>query len=184
MTLRILHLLDPKAPEEILATSSLLRFRHLLLVPIVIKRPYLTPNASVYFPDSSIPFTRLYESKNRGQEMAPPDRTCVVLELPCHSDDLAWKSATNQVAELGLDLIRTIFGVQSEEVIAYEVVRVPFAYPVLDLEYATHVEALLAYLSQFNNLHLAGRNGLFQYVHIHDLIGAGKKLIENILSDR
>ncbi|MGE3801337.1 MAG: NAD(P)/FAD-dependent oxidoreductase [Candidatus Kapaibacterium sp.] len=181
---RLLQLLDPKPPDEILATSSLLGFRHLLLVPIVIKRPYLTPNASVYFPDSSIPFTRLYESKNRSHEMAPSDRTCVVLELPSHPNSSEWASANDHIAELGLELINRVFGVQSEEVIAYKVDRIPFAYPILDLEYATHVEKLLAYLSQFSNLTLAGRNGLFQYVHIHDLLAAGKKLIENIASDQ
>ncbi len=175
------HILSPAPPDEIIGAARNLRFRHLLLAAIVLRRERLSDNASIYFPDRSVPFTRLYESKNRSREMAPPDRTCVVLELPCGPDDRYWLAEEKEIIDKGIALLADVFGIGAEEVAAAEVRRIPFAYPVLDLHHADHTGQVIAWLSRFGNLHLGGRNGLFRYVHIHDLLASGRKLIEEIV---
>ncbi|MBC8144126.1 MAG: FAD-dependent oxidoreductase, partial [bacterium] len=80
-------LLSPRAPDHVVTAARSLRFRHLRLCILIVARERISHNASIYFPDSSVPFTRLYESKNRSIAMAPASQTALVLEVPCDSND-------------------------------------------------------------------------------------------------
>ena len=55
---------------------------HLKLCAIFLDIERCSDNASIYFPSKDIPFTRLYEPKNRSNYMAPKRQTCIVVEFP------------------------------------------------------------------------------------------------------
>jgi len=173
----VLRLLDPPPPDEIQALARSMRFRHLRLVVLGLARPRLTPNASLYFPERSIPFTRLYEPKNRSADMAPDDQTVVVLERPCHPNTEAWTqpdAALCQAAETLLanrDLID-----DDTEIVATAHHAVPFAYPILDVGAEEKAERLTTYLDRFENLHLLGRSAQFTYTHVHSLYAQARAL--------
>jgi len=180
----VLRLLDPPPPDEIQALARSMRFRHLRLVVLGLDRPHLTQNASLYFPDRSIPFTRLYEPKNRSPDMAPDDQTVAVLELPCHPDTDDWNRpdealrdrAVNLLAEQGL-----IDGAGA--VVAVDHHAVPFAYPILEVGAEEKAERLTAYLQRFENLHLLGRSAQFTYTHVHNLYARARTLTETLASE-
>jgi len=175
----IVRLLDPAPPEEIRAVADSIRFRHLRLAVLGLDCPRLTPNASLYFPDRSVPFTRLYEPTNRSPDMAPDDQTVVVLEWPCHRDDEGWTQSAEALRAGAVDLLRSqgLIG-ETDEVVAFDDHAVPFAYPILDLGAEAKAERLKDYLDRFDNLHRLGRSADFTYTHVHNLYARAKTLAD------
>ena len=180
----ILRLLDPAPPEDLRATAESIRFRHLRLVVLGLDRPRLTPNASLYFPERAVPFTRLYEPKNRSPDMAPDDQTVVVLERPCHPESAAWEQSAEALREAACDLLEAEALARPDDVVAVEHHAMPFAYPILDLNAAARARRVKRYLDRFDNLHLLGRSADFTYTHVHNLYAQAKALTQQLAERR
>ena len=177
----VLRLLDPPPPDTIQALAESIRFRHLRLVVLGLDRPRLTPNASLYFPARSIPFTRLYEPKNRSPDMAPDDQTVVVLELPCHPGSADWDRPHAALQTDALDLLKSQNLIEEDDtVVASDHHDVPFAYPILEVGTRAKVERLQAYLDRFENLHRLGRSADFTYTHVHNLYAQARTLTKQL----
>jgi len=176
----LLRALDPAPPRDVLARADRIAFRNLILCVLRLGRPRFTPNASLYFPDGDIPFTRLYEPKNRGPLMAPQSETCLVLEIPCDPDDQTWRAEDATIVESTLTALERAMGAAGAiraDVLETSVQRISHAYPVLERSHEDDVAAMLAYCNTFANLRLAGRNALFRYAHIHDMFRQGKEAV-------
>lgn len=180
----VLRLLAPAPPAAIRNLSDSIRFRHLRLVVLGLDQPRLTPNASLYFPSADIPFTRLYEPKNRSPDMAPDDQTVVVLERPCHPGSTDWDRPTAELRADALDLLTDQDLIDDDTVVASDHHAVPFAYPILEVGTKAKVERLQAYLDRFVNLHLLGRSADFTYTHVHNLYARAKALTARLAEAR
>ena len=179
----VLRLLDPSPPSELRALAQSMQFRHLRLVVLGLDRSRLTPNASLYFPDRSIPFTRLYEPKNRSPDMAPDDQTVVVLERPCHPETEAWTQSDEVLRGNAVDVLTEQGLIEGDdEVVTVDHRAVPFAYPILEVGAEEKAERLTTYLQRFENLHLLGRSAKFTYTHVHNLYARARMLTENLAS--
>ena len=174
------RILDPPPPADLLALVDTIRFRHLILCVFCLDRPSFSTNASLYFPEQDIPFTRLYEPKNRSMHMAPKNQTAVVLEVPCFNTDAVWTMGEDELQQLVWQGLQRVKALSKEEVLSYRAYQIPYAYPVLEAGFAEKVERLFTYFQTFENMHLIGRNASFSYVHFHDLFKAGKRLIEQL----
>lgn len=182
LTLSI-RMLEPPPPPEFRAVADRIKYRHLMLCVFCLNRDAFSPNASLYFPGEEFPFTRLYEPKNRSSEMAPKGQTVIVLELPCYSEDAVWNMPETALQTEVWEALRRVKPLFPEEVIHYQTYKLPFAYPVLEVDFEENVRQLVAYFERFENLHLTGRSSLFRYLHLHDLFKAGKEVIEQIGTD-
>jgi len=176
----VLRLLDPPPPTEVQAVAGSMRFRHLRLVVLGLDRSRLTPNASLYFPERSVPFTRLYEPKNRSPDMAPDGQTVVVLERPCHPDTTAWQQPDDALRAEAVSLLADHGLVTRDEVVASTHHEVPFAYPILEVGAAEKAGRLKQYLDRFDNLHRLGRSADFAYTHTHDLYSDARTLTQSL----
>jgi len=179
----VLRLLDPAPPAAIQDLGASIRFRHLRLAVLGLDRPRLTPNASLYFPSAHIPFTRLYEPKNRSPDLAPDDQTVVVLELPCHRDDAEWEQSADELREAARALLVAQGLIEGGEVVAFDHHTVPFAYPILEVGAEAKAEKIGAYLDRFENLHRLGRSADFTYTHVHNLYARAKALTARLADE-
>jgi len=179
----LLRLLDPAPPASIQDLGASIRFRHLRLAVLGLDRPRLTPNASLYFPSAHIPFTRLYEPKNRSPDLAPDDQTVVVLERPCHRDDPAWKQSADDLREAARALLVAQGLIDGGDVVAFDHHTVPFAYPILEVGAEEKAERIGAYLDQFENLYRLGRSADFAYTHVHNLYARAKALTARLADE-
>jgi protoporphyrinogen oxidase len=176
----VLRLLTPAPPERIQALAGSIRFRHLRLAVLGLDTPRLTPNASLYFPSRDVPFTRLYEPKNRSPDMAPDDQTVAVLECPCDRDDDVWTQSSDALRESARALLAAQGLTAGDTVVAFDDHTVPFAYPILEVGTEETAEELQAYLGRFDNLHLLGRSARFRYTHVHNLYAQAKALADRL----
>lgn len=181
LLVRIIH---PTVPDPVLSASTGIRFRTLRLFLAGISRPALTPYASVYFPNPSIPFTRLYESTNRSRLMTPPGMTAAALELPTGPDE-SWYTATDDVfLNEGKRLLREEFQVSGDEIRFTRTLRIANAYPVLTVAASERIRPVFSWIEGLRNLYPLGRNQTFRYLHLHDLLRDGRALVERLSSGR
>ena len=173
-----LNILDPAPPSIVLELVQQIRFRNIVLIVFMIDKPRINKNASMYFPDSKYPFTRIYEPKNRSSKMAPDHQTTLAVEIPCQQSDKWWKMDDQTLASTIKESVLELGFFEEKELIDLTIKRLPFAYPILELGFENKVQEILAYLNSFENLYTNGRNGVFKYSHIHDMFLTGKETIE------
>lgn len=175
-----LKALDPAPPNSVLALADRVKFRHVILTAWFVARPSITPYASVYFPDETAPFTRVFEPRNRSHLMSPHDRTSLVAEIPCDDTDARWTASDEAVIGLAQPALTRLGWLQPHEILGTAVVRLPHAYPVLTLEAERAAAEVVRYLGRFDNLHLLGRNGLFHYGWLHSVMRMAKTLVAEL----
>jgi protoporphyrinogen oxidase len=174
----LLNGLDPAPPAAILEKARSLKFRHVLLTLLLLNRSQVSANATIYFPDADIPFTRAYEPRNRSAAMTPPNMTSLVVELPYGSDEDILSDGAEAIVQRVTQMLVKYGYIKAHEVVDATVTIIPYAYPVLELGYKDTVREVMSYLDIFSNLQISGRSGTFAYAHIHDVLLEGKQIIE------
>ena len=163
------NILEPKIPSKILDIVKTLRFRNLRIVVIFLQMKNFSNYASIYFPDKKIPFTRLYEPKNRSKYMAPTNKTCIVIEVPCDKKDQIYSINENKFFE---SIKSTLFDqklLKPSDILDQSSIKIPYAYPILTSDIDNKISSVMKYLAVFKNLKILGRNAKFEYVHVHNL---------------
>ena len=176
----LLDKLNPKPPKKILAISKSIKFRNIVLICFFLKKVSINNNGSMYFPDEKYLFTRVYEPRNRSRYMSPLNKTSLIVEVPCQSTDNIWHNSNDLISKVKKDLIDIGFFVEND-IIDTCVYKINHAYPILELGFEQKLDSILTYLEKFENLKLSGRNGLFQYTHIHDHMKNARKIFHSLM---
>jgi len=87
----------PPPPDYILDEIEMLEYRSIMICVLFLDIEHFSENASIYFPDKECPFTRIYEPKNRSEEMAPNEKTCIVVEIPVGTDKINIETSKDNV---------------------------------------------------------------------------------------
>lgn len=178
----LLRILDPEPEASILDLAKNLIFRNLILVVLFIDKERVSNNASIYFPDSQIPFTRIYEPKNRSAVMAPVGKTSLCIEVPCSPGDELWNGSDDALKSMVRTHLVALGIIREEEIIEDLVYRMRHAYPVLKLGVEEKIHSIYDYLEGFKNLKLSGRSGKFLYTHVHDMLRFGMDIVQEYLA--
>jgi len=176
----LLSSLEPAPPESILDVLKNINFRNLKICVIHLDMKSFTNNASIYFPDSDCPFTRIYEPKNRSQEMAPSDKTSIVVEVPIGDKNIGENINEDDIYNLIITYLKKKKLLDIDKIIRYRFFDIFSAYPIILKEKQYQIEMVMRYLSKFSNMDVIGRNATFEYLHTHMLFDKSKKLIENL----
>jgi len=176
---RFVRMLIPAPPQDVLRLADRLRFRNLVLVAIFLDTESITEAATVYFPAPDIPFTRVYEPKNRSADASPAGKTSLVAEIPCSGEHRFWRMEDAELVQLVRGHLVRIGWISGDEIIGSCVRRMNYAYPVLEKGSDRTLAGIRAYLGRLGNLRLCGRNGRFVYVHVHDLMRSGREIVES-----
>ena len=176
---KTIHLMDPVPPNEILLAVNEIGYRNIKICVLFLDTPFFSKNASIYFPDRKLNFTRIYEPKNRSAHMAPIDKTCIVIECPYDSGDRLSSMRKDEFYEMIINDLLNERLIKKDQIIDYDIFDMKNAYPILDINIKEKKKKILSYLNTFENMYLIGRNAEFQYLHTHDIISKGRIFIEN-----
>ena len=176
---KTIHLMDPVPPNEILLAVNEIGYRNIKICVLFLNTPFFSKNASIYFPDRKLNFTRIYEPKNRSAHMAPMDKTCIVIECPYDSGDRLSSMRKDEFYEMIRNDLLNEKLIKKDQIIDYDIFDMNNAYPILDINIKEKKKKILSYLHTFENMYLIGRNAEFQYLHTHDIISKGRMLIES-----
>ena len=178
---KLVKMLHPALPENILTAASKLRFRDLVIVAVMINRKRVTDQTWIYIPEQKIPFGRLHEPTNWSEKMAPEGKTIIVAEFFSFKGDGIWSKSDEELTAITVENLENMGFVKKHEIIGSAVVRVPNAYPLFEVGYKERCDEIYEYLGRFKNLHITGRSGMFRYYNMDHAIESGIKTAERII---
>jgi protoporphyrinogen oxidase len=163
----LVRLMDPPAPAPVLEAAKRIRFRGMILIYLVLPQDRFSEFDAHYFPDQSIPISRMSEPKNYSGTNEPIGRTVLCAELPSDPHEEAW--SLND-AELGNKLCAWLASVGLKVAappVHVATRRLRHAYPIYDKNYETHFRILDDWLGEIDGLLTFGRQGLFAHDNTH-----------------
>ncbi len=155
------------APERVRRAASAIRYRGMILVYIVLDTDQYTEFDAHYFPELSIPISRLSEPKNYSASSEPKGRTILCAELPGDPGDQYWSMDDETLGRALYSWLGDCGLPQSPRIVRAFTRRLPYAYPVYDRDYETHFKALDDWISGVEGLLTFGRQGLFAHDNTH-----------------
>jgi len=153
----------------------------LLLYNIELSKPLQRSFQWCYYGEKDICFSRVSNPVNFSEKAVPEGKGSLCVEVTCRMGDPAWKRPGEMQEKIISDLVKTKTIQSDNEVEKIHIERVTDAYPVYDLEYLEKLDSLKDNL-KFNNLHLAGRTGLYWYNNMDHSIENAMEVFEDIMS--
>lgn len=180
---RLVGLLKPAAPEDVIEAAAALRSRAAVLVCLVLERSQWTSFDAHYVPDPGVSLSRTSEPTHYAAERSAGDRTGVCVEIPCDVGDETWQMSDDElVSRVGREVIR--IGLPSlEPLLTSEVRRVPGVYPIYDHGYEVRLAAVRSQINRRPGLVTLGRQGLFAHDNTHHALAMAFAAAECLGSD-
>lgn len=163
----VVRLIDPAPPPEVIEAARAIRFRGMILVYLILGTDRFTDYDAHYFPELSIPISRMSEPKNYSSATAPKGSTVLCAELPCDPGETWWEMSDDDLGRHYRDWLGSLGLPVAVPVIRTETRRIAHAYPVYDLDYQRHFETVDGWLSGLEGFLGFGRQGLFAHDNTH-----------------
>lgn len=163
----VVKLMDPPPPPEVIMAAEAIRFRGMILVYLILETDRFTEYDAHYFPELSIPISRMSEPKNYNSATEPKGRTILCAELPCDPGEKWWDMSDEELGKHYCDWLGQLGLPVKVPVIRTETRRIAHAYPVYDLDYQRHFETVDNWLSSLDGFLSFGRQGLFAHDNTH-----------------
>jgi len=180
---RLIALLDPKVPDEVLAAAGNLSYRSFIIVVLIVDRKELFPDQWIYIHSSDVRVGRIQNFKNWSAAMVPElEKTSVGMEYFCNEGDEIWSMSDSDLKDMATQELSRLDLASADDVIDSYVVRQPMAYPIYDQEYEKNLGVIKDFLGPIENLQTIGRNGLHRYNNMDHSMLTGMLAAENICS--
>ena len=170
--------IQPAPPSDTMNASKNLEYRSMILIYLTLNQKQFTEYDAHYFPEASIPVTRLSEPKNYGNVSTPENSTVLCAELPCFTTSPEWKMQDKELGELvrqSLEKVELTIKVPIEKVVTK---RLKYAYPIYKKRYDKNLDEIGRYLDQIENVLSFGRQGLFAHDNTHHALGMAYSAVE------
>lgn len=164
---------EPAPDESVMRAARSLNYLNSILVYVLARRPHLSADHWLYFPEATPRINRAYEPKNFDPSAAPVNRTLLCMEGTAIPGDNDWQRSDEDLARQYVAEIVSTGLLRQEEIVQTFVHRLENAYPVYNLEYRQHLNATLHYMRQIHNLITLGRQGLFLHNNMDHSINMG-----------
>lgn len=168
--------LSPKVPQEVERAIDSLRYISIVFVYLKLNRGNVSPDNWVYLPEKHLTVHRISEFKNFSPYCSPKDKTMVCCEITCRRGDEIWRASPEQLKSIAERDLISVGLIQAGEVLDVVVKKIPYAYPVYDLEYKKHLTPIMDYVNGLGNLKTTGRQGNFRYNNMDQSVEMGRKM--------
>ena len=157
----------PEAPPAVMKAANQISFRSMILIYLVLEQDQFTEYDAHYFPEQSVPISRLSEPKNYSSTAEPRGRTILCAELPTSPESAEWamsdeelgRSLCSWLEQAGLPVRAKVRRVVTR--------RLKQAYPIYRAGYETNFEVVDRWLGEIQGLLTFGRQGLFAHDNTH-----------------
>jgi len=171
-------------PEEIAKAVAGLKYLNVLVVNILLNRKKVNDASWVYFPDKNIVFNYLVEFRNWSKKMSPFGKTSLSANITCMEGDETWKKNDEELIKRVIDDMIKIGQIERKDFKGGFISRVPFAYPIYDLEYRKKLVKIKEHFMSIKDFYIVGRTGAFNYSNadkvMEEALELSKKIIGNI----
>ena len=156
--------MESQVPEPVRAAAADLRYRDFLTVALVVPEAAGFPDNWIYIHAVNVKVGRIQNFGTWSPCLVKEGRTCLGMEYFVFEGDDTWTMSDEALIEQAKRELQTLGLVNSSQVEAGYVVRVPKAYPFYDQRYKDNVATIVRWLSEnATNVHPVGRNGMHRY---------------------
>jgi protoporphyrinogen oxidase len=166
-------MLKPAPSIEFLQKVRTLKYRAMVVMYIIVRKNQVSPYQWVYYSSDDIFFNRYSEFKNLTPKLMPQGKTVLCLETTCFEGDEVWNAPEEKVYTECMRGLERLGLVRKSEVEDHFLVKLPYAYPIADLEYERHFPDVLEYLRGYSNMLSVGRQGSFAYLNMDQSMEEG-----------
>lgn len=164
-------------PDEMLGAARSLRYRELTLLYLIVRKARILNVECVYYHDPDVIFHRVHENKLFSDRLIPSsDWTGLCAEITNQQE-----LTDPELYEAAVKAFERYQILTKEDIKRYFVVRLPYAYPLYDVQYKEKLERLNGFLGAFRNLISAGRQGQFRYIDAEHCIKLGACIARHVL---
>lgn len=168
--------LTPAAPPDVLKGANALQYVSIVFVYLKLARPQVSPDSWVYLPEKHLTIHRICEFKNFSPRCAPPDKTMICAEITCRRGDEIWRASTERLQEIAEKDLISVGLIEPGQVLGSHVRKIPYAYPIYDLEYKKNLTPVLDFVASLRNIKTTGRQGNFRYNNMDQSVEMGRRL--------
>ena len=164
--------LSPEAPADVREIAAGLVYRDFITVGLLLKKMAVKSGENgtglirdnwIYIQERDVKIGRLQVFNNWSPYLVKdPNTVWLGLEYFCNEGDELWKKSDAEMAAFGAAELAKLGMIDTAEVLDSVVIRVPKTYPSYVGSYE-RFERVRAFLSEFENLFLIGRNGMHRY---------------------
>ena len=178
------NLISPVIPTPIANASKKLRYRAITFLFMTLDQEKISDNDALYVPEPKYIFFRIEQYKFWSMKMVPSkDKTSLCLEIGCFKGDEIWNSKEEDLFKEAIKGLKDAKLINNENVISsYFIKRLDYVYPVFEIGYEQYAKELRKYADSIPNLISYGRQGYFQYIHMHHVIAKGFQAADHIIN--
>jgi protoporphyrinogen oxidase len=166
-------------PEEVRAAVAGLRHNAIYIVMLAVNNPSLLDRSAIYIPDSEVLPHRVCYMGFFSPNMVRPGTSSLIAEVTCRPGDAIDALGPEGVRQRALRDLDRIGILRAGDVIAADVRRIEYAYPVYNLEYARNARTMREYFASIG-VHLLGRFAEFDYINTDECIRRAIALAERL----
>jgi protoporphyrinogen oxidase len=163
----LLQGVHPEPPREVLDSSRSISYRGMILIYLVLEQDRFGRFDAYYFPEESIPISRLSEPKNFSNATEPRGRTVLCAELPSDPGRPEWEMSDRELGDRLCEWLGRAGLPVSVPVSNVITRRLRQAYPIYLQDYATHLSRMDDWLNEVEGMLTFGRQGLFAHDNTH-----------------
>lgn len=154
-----------------------------LIYNVLVDKETAHPYQWCYYGADDIVFSRVSIPKYFSDDTCPPGTTGLCVEVTCREGDARWQHAERLTDWVIDDLIKVGMFPSRRDVQDVFVERVHESYPIYHKEYPGELDQARKALSRFENLHLAGRTGMFWYNNMDHSMENAMQLSRKLLRE-
>jgi protoporphyrinogen oxidase len=139
----------------------------MILVYLVLEQDRFGKFDAYYFPEESIPISRVSEPKNFNNATEPRGRTVLCAELPSDPGRPEWDLSDRELGDRVCEWLGRAGLPVSARLLNVVTRRLRQAYPVYLQDYATHLSRMDDWLNGIEGMLTFGRQGLFAHDNTH-----------------
>lgn len=174
----------PHIPSNIESAVKSLKYRSFISVNLIYDVENLFDDNWIYIHSPEVLAGRIQNYKNWSPAMVPDSSTTSLgVEYFVSQGDSVWNMSERDMIQLAVDELEKLGIIDRRKYIKGFCVKVSHAYPIYLPGYKEAVQQIHGYLSNFENLQMMGRAGLFRYNNSDHAILTGLSAARNIMGE-
>lgn len=163
-------MLDGNVPQPVRESAGGLDFSSMTLLYLDLNQPDAFGVELLYFSENEFPFNRIYDVGLFSRNMVPEGKTALCIEMTCSFGDEIWNMDEKALFEKCILPLEKHGLLSRDKVENFHVRRLIHAYPRFRVGYQQKLRTVVDYLANIKNLTTFGRQGLFAYANVDDVI--------------
>ena len=180
---KVVDYIDPEVPASIKEKAKRLIYLNIIFVYLIFNKTKVSSDSWIYFPTEDIVFNRAVEFKNWSRHMYPDDSTALCLDITCRENSHWWNCSEQEVISKCIKGLEKAGLANRDEVIDSYLLKVKYAYPILELNYKKKLIEVVSFLERCGNFFALGRTGIFKYNNADNSMEMGLQLARAIINN-